>query len=66
MTDQVEDMDLGKIVTDDNNHSGLVWDDSVSDLRLTFLPQLRVILLINFDCFGEFVCQELAIHYLFR
>ena len=68
MTDQEDNINLGKIVFDDNNQQGKSWaclEQTCSRSLIVFLSQLLVILLIIFGCFGEFTSQKLVTNQLF-
>ena len=57
MTDQVDEINLGKIVFDDNNHEKKYWaclGQTCSRSLIVFLSQFFVILLIIFGCFWRF------------
>ena len=54
MTDQEDNINLGKIVFDDNNQERKSWNclgQTCSRSLIVFLSQLFVILLIIFGCF---------------
>ena len=54
MTDQEDNINLGKIVFDDNNQERKSWNclgQTFSRSLIVFLSQLFVILLIIFGCF---------------
>ena len=54
MTDQEDEVNLGKFVFDDNNQERKSWaclGQTCSRSLIVFLSQLFVILLIIFDCF---------------
>ena len=54
MTDQEDNINLGKIVFDDNNQERKSWSclgQTCSKSLIVFLSQLFVILLIIFGCF---------------
>ena len=56
MTDQEDNINLGKIVFDDNNQERKSWaclGQTCSRSLIVFLSQLFVILLIIFGCFGR-------------
>ena len=68
MTDQEDNMNLGKIVFDDNNQERKSWaclGQNCSRSLIVFLSQLFVFLLIIFGCFGEFTLQNLVTSQLF-
>ena len=61
MTDQEENINLGKIVFDDNNQERKSWSCSgqtCSRSFIVFLSQLFVILLIIFGCFWRIHLSE--------
>ena len=61
MTDQEDNINLGKNVFDDNNHEKKSWnclEETCSRSLILFLSQLFVILLIIFGCFEEFTFQK--------
>ena len=54
MTDQEDNINLGKNVSDDNNQDRKSWaclGQTCARLLIVFLSQLFVILLIIFECF---------------
>ena len=63
MTDQEDNINLGKIVFDDNNQERKSWaclGQTCSRSLIVFLSQLFVILLISLVAFGEFTFQKLV------
>ena len=65
MTDQEDNINLGKNVSDDNNQERKSWvclGQTCSRSPIVFLSQLSVILLIIFGCFWRFqlskTCDE--------
>ena len=65
MTDQEDNINLGKIVFDDNNQEKKSWAclrQTCSTSLIVFLSQLSVILLIIFGCFWQIhfskTCEE--------
>ena len=68
MTDLEDNINLSKIVFDDNNQERTSWDclgQTCSRSLIVFLSQLFVILLIILDVFGEFTPQKLVTNQLF-
>ena len=68
MTDQEDNINLGKIVFDDNNQERKSWaclGQTCSRSLIVFLSQLFVILVIIFGCFGDFTFQNLVTKQLF-
>ena len=68
MTDQEDNINLGKIAFDDNNQKKKSWaclGQTCSRSLVVFLSQLFVILLMNFGCFVEFTFQKLVANQLF-
>ena len=68
MTDQEDNINLGKFVFDDNNHERKSWDCSgqtCSRSLIVFLSQLFVILLIIFGSFWRInlskTCDESSV-----
>ena len=63
MTDQEDNINLGKTVFDDNNQERKSWaclGQTCSRSLIVFLSQLFVILLIILVAFGEFTFQKLV------
>ena len=63
MTDQEDNINLVKIVFDDNNQKRKSWaclGQTCSISLIVFLSQLFVSLLIIFGCLGEFIFQKLV------
>ena len=68
MTDEEDNIILGKIVFDDNNQeikSRACLGKNCSRSIIVFLSQLFVVLLIIFGCIGEFISQKLVLIQLF-
>ena len=68
MTDQEDNINLGKIVFDDNNQDRKSWSclgQTYFRSLIVFLSQLFVILMIILDAFGEFTSQKLVTNQLF-
>ena len=68
MTDQEDNINLVKIVFDDNNQERKSWaclGQTCSRSLIVFLSQLFVVLLIIFGCFGEFTFHKLVTNQLF-
>ena len=68
MTDQEDNIDLGKIVFDDNNQERKSWaclGKTCSRSPIVFLSKLFVNLLIIFGCFWEFTSQKFVTNQLF-
>ena len=68
MTDQEDNINLGKNVFDDNNQERKSWaclGQTCSRSLIVLLSQLFVILLIILDAFGEFTSQKFVTNQLF-
>ena len=68
MTEQEENINLGKMVFDDNTQErnlGPVWDKPVPDRWLCFCPNFLLFWWSSLDAFREFTSQKLVTNQLF-